>query len=138
MRLKKNYWLHCKSAVLSPFCFRKECLLRESTFNCPFLTLPFVNDQNPTDATPTNLSLYPVRRHLHKRGTFVSFSKKLIHDLLIQLLRKHSTRLYSSTLTCQIIVQDHLIVQVADFSEINKRVGPNKAVQEGIFSHLCR
>ena len=37
------------------------------------------------------------------------------------------------TLTCQIIVQDHLIVQVADFSEINKRVGLNKAVQEGFF-----
>ena len=37
------------------------------------------------------------------------------------------------TLTCQIIVQDHLIVQVPDFSEINKRVGPNKAVQVGFF-----
>ena len=37
------------------------------------------------------------------------------------------------TLTCQIIVQDHLIVQVADFSEINKRVGLNRAVQEGFF-----
>ena len=35
--------------------------------------------------------------------------------------------------TCQIIVQDHLIVQVADFSEINKRVGPNKAMQVGFF-----
>ena len=31
------------------------------------------------------------------------------------------------TLTCQIIVQ------VTDFSEINKCVGPNKAVQEGFF-----
>ena len=37
------------------------------------------------------------------------------------------------TLTCQIIVQDHLIVQVADFSEINKHVGLNKALQEGFF-----
>ena len=38
-----------------------------------------------------------------------------------------------STLTCQIIMQDHLIVQVADLAEINKRVGLNKAVQEGFF-----
>ena len=37
------------------------------------------------------------------------------------------------TLTCQIIVQDHLIVQVPDFSEIDKRVGPNKAMQVGFF-----
>ena len=37
------------------------------------------------------------------------------------------------TLTCQIIVYDHLIVQVADFSEINKCVGPNKALYEGFF-----
>ena len=38
-----------------------------------------------------------------------------------------------TTLTCQIIVQDHLIVQVADFSEIKKRVGLNKAVQDEFF-----
>ena len=37
------------------------------------------------------------------------------------------------TLTCQKFVQDHLIVQMADFSEINKRVGLNNAVQEGFF-----
>ena len=41
--------------------------------------------------------------------------------------------IYLSTLTCQIIVQDHLIVQVADFSEINKRVGLNKAMQVEFF-----
>ena len=41
--------------------------------------------------------------------------------------------MYAYTLTCQIIVQDHLIVQLADFSEIDKHVGLNKAVQEGFF-----
>ena len=44
-----------------------------------------------------------------------------------------SILLYLITLTCQIIMQDHLIVQVPDFSEINKLVGPNKAVQVGFF-----
>ena len=39
----------------------------------------------------------------------------------------------SGTLTCQIILQDHLIVQVPDFSEIDKCVGLIKAVQEGFF-----
>ena len=40
--------------------------------------------------------------------------------------------MYAYTLTCQIIVQDHLIVQLADFSEIDKHVD-FKAVQEGFF-----
>ena len=40
---------------------------------------------------------------------------------------------YFDTLTCQIIVQDHLIVSVADFTEINKPVGLNKAMKEGFF-----
>ena len=37
------------------------------------------------------------------------------------------------TLTCQIIVQDHLIVSVADSSEIKKHGGPNKAMQVEFF-----
>ena len=41
---------------------------------------------------------------------------------------KGFSKSYLYTLTCQIIVQDHLIVQVADFSEINKRVGLNKTI----------
>ena len=40
---------------------------------------------------------------------------------------------FEDPLTCQKIMQDPLIVQVADFSEIDKRVGPNKAAQEGFF-----
>ena len=52
------------------------------------------------------------------------------------MYHENQSQLYPNTLTCQIIVQDHLIVQVADFSEINKRVGPNKTVQEEFSSHL--
>ncbi len=48
-------------------------------------------------------------------------------------MENHQNNGSFTTLTCQIIVQDHLIVQVAYFTEINKRVGPNKAMQEGFF-----
>ena len=34
-----------------------------------------------------------------------------------------------TTLTCQTIIQDHIIVKVADFSEIHKRLDPRIARQ---------
>ena len=43
---------------------------------------------------------------------------------------------HTTTLTCQIIVEDHLIVQVAEFSEINKPVVRIFLIYVG--SDLCR
>ena len=71
-------------------------------------------------------STHQVSRH-EKRSQML----QTIFWVHISILQKHSE--YTGTLTCQIIVQDHLIVQVADFSEINKRVGLNKAVQDEFF-----
>ena len=78
---------------------------------------------------------------VHQRHFGYGISSRVGQNYLANL-RTQKKSLYStlfhiwalqSTLTCQIIVQDHLIVQVADFSEINKRVGLSKAVQEGFF-----
>ena len=70
---------------------------------------------------------------------FVRFQAKINIFLVKYLMLKnnfHEKDIISGTLTCQIIVWDHLIVQVADLSKINKCAGPNKAVQEGFFSFM--
>ena len=60
------------------------------------------------------------------------------NQYLAQIHFQNMTPVEQNPFTYSNLTNDHLILQVADFSEINKRVGHNKAMQEGFFSHLYR
>ena len=125
-------------------------LLRSKVKSSRDLVLIFVARKNTCDFVTNMLNrvgfraaaMHSDRDQKHREATLADFKDGRIPIMVIILTVFIFTTIlkillkpchYVSTLTCQIIVQDHLTLQVADFSEVNKRVGPNKAAQEGFF-----
>ena len=104
---------------------------KKSTFRAQFINISSISIGAYIVRTSKQLCC----KHFFKIQTFFlpQYYLGISGNQMCSCLKRQRFFAGKDTLTCQILVQDQLIVQVSDFSEINKRVGPNKAVQEGFF-----